>query len=205
MNLTNPKTNESFDSPFADDDAAREALKAKLAKGDFKNPDFARKMAFAKTLTPAKRFWLHKLASDNPVVSRDPLAEIDDTEIRRLLTTAQAHLEHPAIVVPCSGQEVKLSLAGPASKHAGSVFITSTRFRGPYYGRITSGGLFPGRDQLPGLVELLETVACDPVGVLAEIGRTTGRCCYCKRKLDDPRSLAVGYGPTCAANYGLPY
>lgn len=30
-------------------------------------------------------------------------------------------------------------------------------------------------------------------------------CCFCKRDLTDPISVAVGYGPICAGNYGLPH
>lgn len=36
-------------------------------------------------------------------------------------------------------------------------------------------------------------------------GRTHGFCVFCCRDLTDDRSLAVGYGPTCASNHDLPY
>ena len=36
-------------------------------------------------------------------------------------------------------------------------------------------------------------------------GKQHGFCCACARDLDDDRSLAVGYGPVCASNYGWFY
>ena len=36
-------------------------------------------------------------------------------------------------------------------------------------------------------------------------GKTHAFCVFCARDLTDQRSLAVGYGPTCADNYDLPY
>lgn len=36
-------------------------------------------------------------------------------------------------------------------------------------------------------------------------GRLYGRCVYCSHELTDERSIAVGYGPVCAENNGLPW
>lgn len=36
-------------------------------------------------------------------------------------------------------------------------------------------------------------------------GKTHAFCVFCARDLTDQRSLAVGYGPTCADKHGLPY
>ena len=36
-------------------------------------------------------------------------------------------------------------------------------------------------------------------------GKQHGFCCACARSLDDERSLAVGYGPVCASNFGWFY
>jgi len=40
---------------------------------------------------------------------------------------------------------------------------------------------------------------------LIRIGRQTGICQFCHRKLDNPESIRRGYGPTCASNRGLPW
>lgn len=33
----------------------------------------------------------------------------------------------------------------------------------------------------------------------------TGQCMFCRRKLTNPQSVVVGYGPICADNFGLPW
>jgi hypothetical protein len=35
--------------------------------------------------------------------------------------------------------------------------------------------------------------------------RLAGRCCFCSSRIDTPESTLAGYGPKCAANYGLPW
>lgn len=47
-----------------------------------------------------------------------------------------------------------------------------------------------------------------PAELVGRIGRVVGRCVFCSRLLTDDkagRSVQVGYGPTCAANRGLPW
>jgi len=39
----------------------------------------------------------------------------------------------------------------------------------------------------------------------ARFGAITGQCVFCGRRLTDERSIAVGYGPTCASHNGLPW
>jgi hypothetical protein len=39
----------------------------------------------------------------------------------------------------------------------------------------------------------------------AAFGHLYGQCVYCSSVLTDERSIAVGYGPTCADNHGLPW
>jgi len=39
---------------------------------------------------------------------------------------------------------------------------------------------------------------------IVETGKKTGVCGFCHRKLTDEKSITRGYGPTCAANNGLP-
>ena len=53
--------------------------------------------------------------------------------------------------------------------------------------------------------KLLQRLAADPAGVASKYGKMTGRCCFCHLQLTDAKSLAVGYGKTCAKNYGLPW
>lgn len=62
------------------------------------------------------------------------------------------------------------------------------------------------REPLPASVRaLLEQLAASPQTFAAEYGKTTSRCCFCHLPLSVGKSLAVGYGRTCAFNYGLPW
>lgn len=39
----------------------------------------------------------------------------------------------------------------------------------------------------------------------AAFGKLVGRCCFCSHAIDTPESTQAGYGPVCAAKYGLPW
>jgi hypothetical protein len=39
----------------------------------------------------------------------------------------------------------------------------------------------------------------------AAFGKMNHRCCFCSTPIDTPESEAVGYGPKCAADRGLPW
>ena len=45
----------------------------------------------------------------------------------------------------------------------------------------------------------------DPIATVSEMGRKSGRCCFCSLPLTDFKSTAHGYGPICAKHYALPY
>jgi hypothetical protein len=45
----------------------------------------------------------------------------------------------------------------------------------------------------------------DLVKKLAATGRQTNNCCFCSTGLTNHISVAVGYGPICADNWGLPW
>ena len=55
----------------------------------------------------------------------------------------------------------------------------------------------------PEIVKLVNRLAKNPAKVATEYGKLTGNCCFCRRALTDKRSVTVGYGSTCAGNYGL--
>jgi hypothetical protein len=76
-----------------------------------------------------------------------------------------------------------------------------------YFGRIAAAtGDIMGRDNMDAeVLSLLVEFASDPAGVGSRIGKLTGNCCFCSRALETKESLAVGYGPTCASHYGLPW
>ncbi len=134
------------------------------------------------------------------------------TGLIALIDTAKAAgLKAPKIALQLpNGMPVALNVAGPSAKAPGTINITDG---GPFgsnvwYGRVDRTGRFtPSRmvteANRPSILALLSAMAVDPAKTATLYGRLTGKCCFCSRKLTDERSTEVGYGSTCASNYGL--
>lgn len=118
--------------------------------------------------------------------------------------------KHPKVRLNASGQEIVLSVAGSSAKVPGSINVTS---KGGFHDRDWYGRIHPDGRWEPSAkgkkIELLEDLlfqfAQDPAGVAAAYGKMTGACCFCLKPLDTDESLAVGYGPTCAKKWNLPW
>lgn len=130
-------------------------------------------------------------------------------ELVFLFEVAATKLKYPKVSLQDAlGGLVVLSRAGALAQRPGTVNVTDGKPYGTntWYGRIELDGKFePGRDCAPEVVEVLREFAADPAGTAARYGRLTGHCAFCRRELSDERSLAVGYGGTCAGHYGLPW
>ncbi len=50
---------------------------------------------------------------------------------------------------------------------------------------------------------VMATFRDNPVQTVIDMGRKSGRCCFCSLPLTDERSTAHGYGKICAGHYGL--
>lgn len=216
MKLTNPKNGEVFNSRFENHMAAHACLAARLIAGDFgDNPVFAQSIHDKTGIVARKQqgsngqlFYLHKLAEEGPRKVLAPVAKrkFDLTRLVTMLTVASASgLKFPRMILTTKkGVEVRVSIAGKKSKHEGSVMIAATSYPGPYYGRVMpNGDFFPGKDLTPEVEGLLVDMAHDPVKTAAAQGKLTGKCCFCCKPLDDPKSVTLGFGPVCAKKFGL--
>ena len=151
------------------------------------------------------RNWFHNCTSKQPGLFQKTLSV---TGIQKLFDAAIQHLKYPKINLQTkSGSPIQLYRAGQRSKFTGQIMITNgNKFQKAWYGRIDQQGIF---HEQPGvtdeIVELLEQLSKDPVGVATAYGKLTGNCCFCYRKLEDERSTDVGYGPVCAKHYALPW
>ena len=80
---------------------------------------------------------------------------------------------------------------------------------GDFYGWIdTDGNMFPTMTSkgMPDAVkDILRRVGQDPATVISQIGKESGRCCYCFAELSQVGSKIAGAGKTCATNYGAEY
>jgi len=127
-----------------------------------------------------------------------------------IFKVAGTHLKRPKIRFDKTpmGHPVALALTGLQSRVPGSVNISDGgKFgKGTWYGRILPDGRFEqSADCTDAIVTFLMEFAQDPAGCAAKYGIATGRCCFCRLTLTDPRSTKVGYGPICAGHFGLPW
>jgi hypothetical protein len=106
----------------------------------------------------------------------------------------------------------RINVATARAKVPGSLTVTSADSRDPsddrayWFGRVLVDGTFqPSRQAPAALAARLAQFAAEPARIAGEAGRLVGRCCFCNIALSDGRSTAVGYGETCAANWGLPW
>lgn len=156
----------------------------------------------------------------------------DLTGVLALFERTKGKLKYPAIVLEVvdpqgeSVSAIRLTVAGPQAKAPGSVTVTTldkvwNRFEGcekrEWLGRVLTDGTYqPARaanGRTGAIAARLRDLAQDPVKVATQYGRATGCCCFCNLPLggkspdsvEGRKSLAVGYGRKCAANYGLPW
>lgn len=196
-----------------------EALEANLDKLSPKDRTFADGLISSvrtQRRTPSEKqaYWINRLAdrATSPAPEREKTALGNFAGIKGLFDKARRHLKRPAIVLGWhDGQEhiheLRLSLASERARVPGSVNVVGDP-SGTWFGRILADGAFehsPRDTTPPEVTDLLTRFACDPAGVAAEHGKLTGKCCFCNLPLTNDRSTAVGYGPTCAKNYGLPW
>lgn len=153
-------------------------------------------------VTPRQHEVIVKLWKE--VVSPQVDAEIPDlSSIRDLFSRASSRgLKRPAIHVTVDDCALELSRAPDHGKNPGCIYV---HLEGGYAGKIFPDNRFRAREDQEKLTSLLVKFGSDPAGVAAASGHLTGRCSFCNRKLTDERSTAVGYGSTCADNYGLPW
>lgn len=176
-----------------------EALKAKVPS--MADPEFAKSLIAQWErkgyLSDRQMWWAKKLAGAQAQTklsgSLAPLVA--------LFTKARAHLKAPRVVIEIGGETYGFSLAKESSPNAGHLYVK----RGSeYLGKVTPGGEFKRVFACSDAdVEAVDAFSADPAGLAAKHGQLRGKCCFCNRGLKDERSTAVGYGPDCAAHYGL--
>lgn len=165
------------------------------------------------TLTEKQLYWVDKLTKQ-ALGEETKLKGVelgDLTPTIALFDKAKSHLKRPKVLLATPTQTIRLSVAGERSKTPGSIYVTSYGKyveERAYYGAISRDGVFhPTRlgTNLEGLADVLKAFAADPAKVASEYGRLHGVCSFCSLPLRDERSTAVGYGPICAQNFGLPW
>lgn len=193
-----------------------ETLRSKIANLSPNRQEFARDLLRAYDagrVSVRQAEWIEKLARDAD--TRESAAQASPETVAllnplfELFAKAKANgLTRPKpIHVLADRDDVALSLAGPDSRNAGSIYV---KRNDEYLGKISPAGelrlAYTAKPyEVTTIKRALEAFAADPAGVAAAYGRETSTCCFCSIALSDPRSVHVGYGPICAENYGLPW
>lgn len=127
-----------------------------------------------------------------------------------LETAKAAGVKYPAFVIQGQSNTVVLKLVGSGA-NAGCVNASSSkRFgEGVWYGRIDRDGRWVGNGREENLArrcaKFLAAFVEDPARVGKASAKLTGACCFCSKTLTTIESRTAGYGPICAARYGLPW
>lgn len=99
--------------------------------------------------------------------------------------------------------KIDISKAPMGGNNPGCLYV---KVDGGYAGKITVEGHFKAiSNSNPLTVAYLKELALNPSKCASKYGKRTGNCCFCRKKLTDPRSVFVGYGETCAQSWGLPW
>lgn len=161
--------------------------------------------------SPKQQFWIDKLSALATGAAPAPSPAVGfscERVIAYFDRAADAGLKYPKMKLTAGGEPLVLSRTGERSSRPGAVNITDG---GPFddnvwYGRIERDGTLVASHQINESVRsVLKNLAADPVKVAALFGQRTGSCCFCRRHLEDYRSVSMGYGPVCAENWGLPW
>ena len=84
----------------------------------------------------------------------------------------------------------------------GEFVMVTTSDAGNLYGKVWDGERFAFVRGSLRLARAGRPITADEAALF---GHTTHRCVFCARNLSTAESTAVGYGPTCADKYGLPW
>jgi len=128
------------------------------------------------------------------------------------------NVKFPTIRLPLAmdgNHEIELKRAGAKSRYTGAVNITDGKPYGQneWYGRISTEGKLQlstiWQEKHPNLCEMiictLHAFDEDPQTMAKTFAEINNHCCFCNTVITNKVSLANGYGPICARNYGLPY
>ena len=193
--------------------SAIDTLSANLSKLSASDQQFARSLLEQRARRPLsqKQFaWVEKLAQRATAAPRVNACIGSVAGLLALFNTARANgLRNPAIVAQSPVGPIRLSVAGERARQPGTINVAEKgRFgEATWFGRIKLDGTFEAaRDGAPdALIDYLTEFAEHPAQMAAAHGHATGSCCFCQRELTDARSVAVGYGPICAAKWSLPW
>ena len=110
------------------------------------------------------------------------------------------------------GTKIRLKLCTKQGDNFGVIYLDNNEAWGSanrqYYGKIDAAGRYfaYNEDQMSNEIKNALRKICDnPVELAKVSAQLTGICCFCGLPLETRESVAVGYGPVCSQNWGLPW
>lgn len=163
-------------------------------------------------LSDAQWVWV-KTLTERATAPKDPAAALPSgfDSIIDMMVNAAAKTSYPRFDFGDKEQPLRLSLNGSGSRYPGAVSITTQHKNfsdRTYFGRIERDGVLHAHanaKRLPELEAQLRAIVADPGAVARAYGAEFKHCSFCDQALTHPSSVKHGYGPICAANYGLPW
>jgi len=195
-----------FATPFT---SLREVCEVLRAEGDSFSMSLVRDIESVRGPTAKQAAWAHKLATDaiTPRTVEPTLGDLAPV-IAMLDKAASAQKRMPKIELVARDNNGRTQRVVIKRRKDGSAAVTDGR---PYgdntlFGFVElDGNYHPTRGNSAEVETVLCELAADPAKVAGQHGIATGNCCFCNTALSDKRSRSVGYGPTCAGKFGLPW
>lgn len=189
-------TETSFTSTLTDEEAVN-MLKVLVQQGNITST-FARSLLTqANHLSPKQLAWVHKLTTNAKVAP--PMY----ANIAKIFDHAGERLVRPMVTINIADMVILLKKL-PSDHHLypNQLYVYVD---GKYNGRIDLRGQYISGTSCMDITHILSQLNADPQEYARRYGHTTGRCCFCNKKLTTDRSMQAGYGPVCAFNYNLAY
>jgi len=130
------------------------------------------------------------------------------TKITTLFTSTSGKIKYPSIHFWRKLGELQFYLCGSLSKTPGVIRITNGQKypNQEIYGEIYKDGKGLFRKDTSALFKKeIQSICEEPIEEAKMRGINIGYCCFCATPIVTKESLAVGYGPICAANWNLPW
>lgn len=212
--------NHNFQSPYTNIEVAnifRRYVENGRIDSDFGMSIYSNARRYKK-YTAGQLPWLHVLVAQAEGRATQEAVELPNqgnyASIHRHLLNCRESREsggkgllNPMVGLQVGPHQVVLKLAGNKSRHRGKVSVASDhRYgHGHFYGWIDQNGQFITHSCPQVVITILDRVASNPVQAIEEIGKESGRCCYCFAELTQVSSKIAGCGKKCAENYGHNY
>jgi len=164
-------------------------------------------------LSEKQQYWVDKLiqkAGSSTEQHSSPVEEIfDGSHLLSHFQKAAKFLKYPKLKMQTpSGKPILFYISGQRSKTPGIIVITNGK---QYPNRILYGTV-----ESTGTGELIHStnseiktyirrVAVNPTEEAKQLGIRVSSCCFCGLELTNSISVFHGYGPICAAHWGLPW